>query len=64
MFHWEEEVKEKCDYWVLFFDLDGTLWDHKDVSSLKPPFVRINTNKIRDSEGTIVKRFSKLRQHA
>lgn len=37
--------------WVLFIDLDGTLWDHLDVSALKPPFHRVGEGVVRDSDG-------------
>ncbi|MCE4600101.1 MAG: magnesium-dependent phosphatase-1 [Desulfurococcales archaeon] len=40
--------------WLLFLDLDGTLWDHKDISSLTPPFKRINDEVIVDSRGVEV----------
>ncbi len=42
------------DPWLLFFDLDGTLWDHLDVSSTRPPFMRISDNSISDSEGEVL----------
>jgi magnesium-dependent phosphatase-1 len=41
--------------WVLFLDLDGTLWDHLDISSLKPPFRRISEDSIVDSQGVPVR---------
>lgn len=37
--------------WLLFIDLDGTIWDHPDVSTLKPPFHRLSEDTIRVSEG-------------
>ena len=37
--------------WLLFLDLDGTFWDHLDVSSTAPPFVRISRDTIRDQKG-------------
>ncbi len=37
--------------WIVFFDLDGTLWDHLDVSSTSPPFNRVSTSTISDSKG-------------
>lgn len=40
--------------WLLFFDLDGTLWDHKDISSLDPPFRRLSPLRIADSRGVVV----------
>ncbi|GBF09915.1 conserved hypothetical protein [Aeropyrum pernix] len=41
--------------WLLLLDLDGTLWDHLDVSSLKPPFTRISRDAIVDSGGVEVR---------
>lgn len=35
-------------------DLDGTVWDHKDISSLYPPFRRISTHVIVDKNGEAV----------
>ena len=37
--------------WIVFFDLDGTLWDHLDVTSTNPPFTKISDNVISDSKG-------------
>lgn len=41
--------------WVLLLDLDGTLWDHLDISSLKPPFKRVAEDTIVDSTGVSVR---------
>jgi magnesium-dependent phosphatase-1 len=41
--------------WVLFLDLDGTLWDHLNISSLKPPFRRVSEDSIVDSQGVPVR---------
>ena len=38
-------------FWIVFFDLDGTLWDHLDVSSTKPPFTRESSTTISDTNG-------------
>ncbi len=40
--------------WLLFMDLDGTLWDNLDVSSCKLPFKPIDGDRISDSSGTII----------
>lgn len=37
--------------WIVFFDLDGTLWDHLDISATHPPFTRISDSSILDSMG-------------
>ncbi len=34
--------------WLFLVDLDGTIWDHKDISSLDPPFKRVSDDKITD----------------
>jgi magnesium-dependent phosphatase-1 len=36
-------------------DLDGTLWDHGDISVLKPPFTRISELEFTDSLGERVR---------
>ncbi len=46
------------EIWLLLMDLDGTLWDHLDISSLKPPFTRVSGNAIVDSNGVMVRLFS------
>lgn len=43
------------DKWLLAVDLDGTLWDHEDVSKMKPPFRRISQYIIMDSQGDMLK---------
>lgn len=37
--------------WIVFFDLDGTLWDHLDITATNPPFTRISESVISDSRG-------------
>lgn len=37
--------------WLLFLDLDGTFWDHLDVSATSPPYSRVSQDTIRDSNG-------------
>ncbi len=36
---------------LLVLDLDGTLWDHLDASSLTPPYTRIGEDTVVDSQG-------------
>ncbi len=43
--------------WILFVDLDGTLWDNLDISMLDPPFRRVSEDVIVDSRGVRVKLF-------
>jgi len=40
---------------VVIYDLDGTLWDHLDISSLSPPFTRVDRYTIMDSSGVEVR---------
>lgn len=40
---------------VLFMDLDGTLWDHEDISTLKPPFKKTSDYSFIDSHGVEVR---------
>ncbi len=41
--------------WLLLVDLDGTLWDHEDISLLTPPFKQIAPGIIIDKFGVKVK---------
>ncbi|MEZ0394432.1 MAG: magnesium-dependent phosphatase-1 [Desulfurococcaceae archaeon] len=41
--------------WLLLLDLDGTVWDCRDISSLSPPFERIDQYTFRDSRGFSVR---------
>lgn len=48
----------KCAPKIIFLDLDGTLWDSLDISQLKPPFKKVNSNTIVDSKGRYVRLFN------
>ncbi len=50
-----------CIKFVLL-DLDGTLWNCMDISSLEPPFVPISRNTIVDARGRTVKLFEGVRE--
>lgn len=39
---------------VLALDLDGTVWDHRDISKLTPPFRPLTSRRVADSDGVIV----------
>jgi len=39
---------------LLLVDLDGTMWDHKNVSELEPPFKRVSETRVVDSRGVAV----------
>lgn len=41
--------------WLLLVDLDGTLWDHEDISLLSPPFKQIAPGVIMDRLGVKVR---------
>jgi len=47
---------------VLFIDLDGTVWNHLDVSALTPPFRRVSADVIEDSSGIKVRLHSGVRE--
>jgi len=40
--------------WLFLVDLDGTIWDHLDISMLEPPFKRITQKSIIDNNGVMV----------
>ncbi|MEB3778832.1 MAG: magnesium-dependent phosphatase-1 [Desulfurococcales archaeon] len=46
------------DPWLLFVDLDGTMWDNPDISMLTPPFRRIDSGVIVDSNGVVVRLYT------
>ncbi|MEM1803807.1 MAG: magnesium-dependent phosphatase-1 [Desulfurococcaceae archaeon] len=46
--------------WLLAIDLDGTLWDCKDISRLDPPFEKINEYSFRDSKGRVVNVYKEI----
>ena len=46
--------------WLLFLDLDGTLWDHPDVSMLNPPFQKVREGVIRDSKGEEIRLYNDM----
>ena len=44
-----------CQCVVVFMDLDGTLWDHYDISTLEIPFTRISKLEFVDLSGVVVR---------
>jgi magnesium-dependent phosphatase 1 len=40
---------------LIILDTDGTLWSHKDISSTRPPFIRINDETLVDSANNFVR---------
>ena len=47
---------------VVVFDADRTLWDHPNISNLKPPLKIISENSIEDSIGNKVTLFPEVRE--
>lgn len=41
--------------WLFLLDLDGTLWDNEDISLLNPPFKKMDSDVIVDSNGVRVR---------
>lgn len=41
--------------WILFMDLDGTMWDHLDISSVEPPYRLVAPGVLANREGVVVK---------
>jgi len=46
---------------LVIFDCDRTLWDHVDVSALRPPYRRIDGETVADSRGERVRLFPGVR---
>ncbi|BCU71346.1 magnesium-dependent phosphatase-1 [Stygiolobus caldivivus] len=47
---------------VVVFDADKTLWDHSNISALKPPLKILNEDSIEDSNGHRVTLFPDVRE--
>ena len=43
--------------WVVFLDLDGTLWDHLDISATFPPYSKLSDSIISDVKGVRISLF-------
>lgn len=41
--------------WLLATDIDGTLWDHLDISTVAPPYFADGKGRLRSADGTRVK---------
>ena len=50
----QHQKKGKTEPWLLMMDLDGTVWDHLDISSVKPPYHTAGPGKIQNQEGTVI----------
>lgn len=44
-----------CGPWLLFMDLDGTMWDHLDISSVDPPYRLVEPGVIVGGDGVRIK---------
>ncbi len=40
--------------WILAMDLDGTLWDHLNISGVNPPYMRIDELSIKNNDNVII----------
>ncbi len=49
-----QQGKGKIDPWLLMMDLDGTVWDHLDISSVAPPYHTAGPGRIENSDGIAV----------
>jgi len=47
---------------LVVLDLDGTLWDHLDASSLKPPFKLVSRDVVEDSRGCRLRLYPGVRE--
>lgn len=43
--------------WILAMDLDGTVWDHLNISGVEPPYTRINATSIKNRDNITVTLF-------
>jgi magnesium-dependent phosphatase-1 len=44
--------------WLLAMDLDGTLWDHLDISTVSPPYYADGKGRLRSVDGTTIQLYS------
>ncbi|MDP8011919.1 MAG: magnesium-dependent phosphatase-1 [Thermoplasmata archaeon] len=44
--------------WLLAMDLDGTVWDHLDITSAPLPYKKIDNSTIESADGTRIKIFN------
>ena len=57
--HLEKQLKQhqrkgKNDPWLLMMDLDGTVWDHLDISSVRPPYRVAGPGRIENQDGIVI----------
>lgn len=44
--------------WILFMDLDGTMWDNLDISTVSPPYESVGPGQLQNWEGKRVTVFN------
>lgn len=47
-------IGSKTNKWLLLVDLDGTLWDHPDISQVVPPYKKLDPYTIKDGNNKVV----------
>ncbi|PSN83428.1 magnesium-dependent phosphatase-1 [Candidatus Marsarchaeota G1 archaeon OSP_B] len=47
--------RDQAMHWLLLMDLDGTLWDHKDISQVEPPYFLLKEGILSNEKGTTVR---------
>ena len=40
--------------WILAMDLDGTLWNHLNISGVSPPYMRVDDASIKNNDNVII----------
>jgi len=51
-------MNSDCCPKVVFIDLDGTLWKHRDVSITTPPYTKISDDAVVDANGVLIELFN------
>ncbi|WP_337860428.1 magnesium-dependent phosphatase-1 [Ferroplasma sp.] len=44
--------------WILAMDLDGTVWDHLNISGVNPPYTRLDSGHIKNSDNVVITIFA------
>jgi magnesium-dependent phosphatase-1 len=44
--------------WILAMDLDGTVWDHLNISGVEPPYTRVNASSIKNRDNVVITLFN------
>jgi magnesium-dependent phosphatase-1 len=43
--------------WILAMDLDGTIWDHLNISGVNPPYKRLDSKRIGNADNVTITLF-------